>query len=241
MRFNGVDINTIHPAISRGAEIAPGTAGREINTLETAYGSMIASVDITPEEYTVRANIKAASIEEAMEARAALAKWACSSGKQTGELEPTHMPGRAYKAILKRMGRIEKRCQTVDIVFMLTDGLPYSTMKQKRTAVGNEVNVHVSCTAPVQPVISIQVSRDTNGLKMLMNEKPLLMIADTVYAGQTVEFVLETGLVTVDGAFAGNKIVYTDTDPDAEMLPGNNTVSANTEGRIAVRWYDKWL
>ena len=109
MRFNGVDPSTLHPALSRSAEVVPGYPALNIETIDTSGGGLLAHVSVAQDTYTLRMNIAGKTYEEAMEARLALAEWAGSSRKQLAELEPTYLPGKAYSAIVKSISRIEKR------------------------------------------------------------------------------------------------------------------------------------
>ena len=95
MIFNGVELRTVHRALSVEKEIPPGAAGRAPETIETADGGIIA-------EDTVRVTIAGRSREEGWAARELLAAWAGSArGTATAELVPTHRPSRCYDARLK--------------------------------------------------------------------------------------------------------------------------------------------
>lgn len=241
MRFNGIDINAIHPAISRGGETMPGMAARDVATMETGRGDLVVNIMPAPEEYTVHVNVAAKTIEEAMEARAALAKWAASSGKQPGELEPTHAPYKAYTAILKRIGRFEKRFGTVDVVFMLTDGMQHDMRTRSKKLTGTEITVQIGGSAPVQPHVSAAPTKTVQGFTLYFDGAPVLKLTGSVEAGQTVVYAMDTGAVTIDGVLANERIVYTETDPDAELTPGMHKVSASAEAVLQVRWHDRWL
>lgn len=240
MRFNGIDLNKVHPAISRAQEFPPGMAKREISTLETTNRDIVADVHMAPDEYAVRVNIAARSYAEAMQAREKLAAWASSSGKGTASLEPTHAEGRAYKAIVKSIGRIEKRFGTVDVIFMLADPLQYETLLRSALATSNALVFNVGGSAEIEPEISFTATENTDGLKITHNGAPLISMGGAIAAGDTVEIVLETGAVLVNGEHEESRIVYTETDFDAAFMPGRHELTASCEGTLIVRWRNAW-
>lgn len=240
MRFNGVDLMTVHPAISRSQEFPPGMAKRNITTVETSRREIVAGVSMAQDEYTVRVNIAGRTYAEAMQAREKLAAWAASSGKQTAWLEPTHAHGRAYRAIVKSVGRIEKRFGTVDVTFLLADPVQYETMLQSHQATNSVLVFHVSGSADIEPEISFTASEAAESLKIMHNGAPLISMDGAIAAGDTVEIALETGALTVNGEHAENRIVYTETDFDAEFEPGRHELTASCGGTLKARWRNAW-
>lgn len=240
MRFNGAELMTVHPAISRSKEFPPGLAKRDITTFETSNGEIVADVTRAQDEYTVRVNIAARSYTEAMQARDRLAAWAAGSGRQAAWLEPTHAPGRAYKAIVKSVGRIEQRFGTVDVVFMLPDPVMYETMLQSHQATNKELVFQVAGSAAIQPEIGFTASSAAEGLKITHNGTNLFSIDGEISAGDEVWIALESGAVTVNGEHAEDRTVYTETDFDAEFEPGRHVLEASAEGTLRARWRNAW-
>lgn len=240
MRYNGVDLNTLHRAISRGHEYPPGMPRRSLNAIEGANGDIITGLTAVQEEYVVSVNIAARSYREAMEARDRLAEWACSSGKQTAKLEPTHAPGRAYDAIVKDIGRIEKKFGTVDVVFALPDGGVMYETTQRKAAGTNNLKLVVGGTAATQPEsVALKAVSAAEGLSLKLNGKQWVKISGEISEGDTVEIRPKTGAVLVNSLHQESRISYTGTDFDMEMEPGKNEVSA--EGaEIVVRWHNRW-
>lgn len=241
MKFNGMDPTTLHPAISIAKEIYPSMPAREIATVETANGDLVSNVSMVQDEAVIRINIAAKTYEEAMQARMWIAGWAGSSGKYTAELEPTRTPGFAYEAIVKRIGKIENRFSTIDVVFLLPK--PTLHAKTESTAEGSGAGIVfvTEGTAPVQPVFALTPDETTEGLVILVDGRMLLALKGTLYAGEKVEYDLQTGAVTIAGVHAENRILYTEIDPDIELLPGEHTVNVSAVGDIQVRWRNEWL
>lgn len=240
MRFNGVDLMKVHPAISRAQEFPPGMAKRENAMVETSKRSIVAGVNYVQDEYTVRVNIAARSYQEAMQARDRLAAWAAGGGMQAAWLEPTHAHGRAYRAIVKSVGRIEKRFGTVDVVFTLTDPVQYETMLQSHQATNNKLVFQVAGSAPVEPEISFTASEAAEGLKITHNGNVMISIAGEIAAGDVIEITLETGALLINGEHAESRTVYTETDFDEEFEPGRHELEASCGGTLRARWRNAW-
>lgn len=240
MRFNGIDLMDVHPAISRCKDLPPGLARRSVTSVSTGRRDLVLGVNLEPDEYTVRVNIAARSYKEAMEACDRLAEWAAGSGNTTGWLEPTHMPGRAYRAIVKSVSRIEERFGTVDVVFALPDPVKYGSMEQSHEATDRDLVMMAAGTAEMQPVITFAAKEAAEGLEIVKDGKPLIAITGAVNAGDVMEVTLETGKVLVNGEDAGSRVDYTKTDFDAGFGKGRHVLSANRSGTLKARWRDAW-
>lgn len=240
MRFNGIDLNKVHPAVSRAQEFPPGMAKREISTLETTNREIVTDVHTAQDEYTVRVNIAARTYQEAMQARERLAAWASSSGKQTAWLEPTHAHGRAYKAIVKNIGRIEKRFGTVDVVFMLPDPVLYDSMVQSHQATDRMLVFMAAGSAIIQPEISFKASEEAEGLRITHNGKTIIAVSGRINTGDTVDVVLETGALLINGTHAESRFIYTECDLDDEFAKGRHEMTVSARGTLKARWRNGW-
>lgn len=243
MRFNGKDIRHVHRAISIAKEIPPGMPNREIATIETARGDEVSAVDVLQDTYRVRVNIAARSLEEAWRVRELLAEWAMSSGKQTAELEPTRAPGKAYDAIVKSISRPEFvfGFATVDVDFLLPRPVMHEMIE--KTANGNstnEITFRVGGSVSVQPAFSIVANAAANGLTLSMDGKQFLKLNRRIKAGETVEVLLKTSAVLVNGEHAEEDIVYTETDMDVELEPGAHKLQSSVAGALKARWRNEW-
>lgn len=241
MRFNGKDPELAHAVLSRNGETVPGMPAMDITTVETSRGELLANVSIVQDEYTVRMNIAGRTYEEAMEARLALAAWAGSSREQLAELEPTHMPGKAYSAIVKRLSTLESRFTTVDVVFLLPRPVLHDVTERKATAQGTELTVRIGGTASTQLVITTTLTEAAVGLSMDIGGYTFFAMDGSLSAGQTVEVNMHTGALKVDGENAQSRIRYTETDFDIELLPGKHILTASAAGSMTARWKNEWL
>lgn len=241
MKFNGKDLNLIHPAVSRSSETLPGMPALEIATIETSRGELLAKVSLEQDEYTARVNISGRTYDEAMDARLALAAWAGSSNRQTAELEPTYMPGKAYTAIVKSVGRVTKRFETVDVVFLLPRPVLHDVAERKAIATGKELALNIGGTASTQLVIRHVLSEAAQGLTMEVGGQLFFAMEGALESGQTVEVNMHTAAVLVDGVHAENRILWTKTDFDLELMPGKHTLTASASGNMTARWRNEWL
>lgn len=241
MRFNGVDPCTIHECISINKEIYPTIPTREVATVDTARGAMVANVSLQQDEAIIRINIAAKTNREAEEARIKLAEWAASSRGRTAELEPTNKPGKAYQAILSKCGRIEHRFTTVDVVFLLPRPVLHSIVENTARGSGAEMTFVTGGTAETQPIFLHTLSQNAEGLQMVVDGITFFAIDGTINAGQTVKYDLKTGETLIDGRHAENRILYAQINPDIELMPGPHRLEASVAGNMTVRWHDEWL
>lgn len=241
MKFNNRDPNWIHSAVRVSKEIYPSMPAREIATVETGAGDLVAHVSIQQDEAVIRMNIAGRTYKEAMDARIALAEWAGSSHNQTAELKPTHLPGKAYTAILKRITAIENRFTTADVVFMLPRPVLHDITPSKAEETGTELIFTTRGTASTQPVFRVRLNSAAEELRMEVDGVPFFAIGGQLEAGAVVEYNLQTGATTIDGVHSENRILYADIVPDIELLPGRHTLKVSKEGSMQVRWRNEWL
>ena len=241
MRFNGVDLNTIHTAISRSHEFPPGMPRRSIATVDGSAGETVVSVTASQEEYMVRVNIAGRSYQEAMEARDRLAAWAMSSGRSTAQLEPTHARGRAYNAIFKSCSKLEKRFGTVDVVFMLPDGgVQHETTERHVTGAGSVAMAAGGTAATWPDVLSLTMTDAAEEIAITLDGAPYVQLGGEFAAGDVVEIRPRSDAVMVNGEHAENRIVCTGTFTDRDILPGKHELAAQN-AQITARWHNRWL
>lgn len=241
MRFNGVDPVTMHHALRMDHEIVPGYPACEIITISTSSGELLAAVNIRQDEYVARINIAAKTREEAAAARLALAAWAGSAHGQTAELEPTDFPGKAYTAVLKGVSRFEKKFAAVDVTFTLPRPILHDVIAKTASAHGNALLLTIGGSAPTQLEMTFVPDETVQGLTLSVGGAAVLAMSGEIAAGQTVEYNMRTCALTVDGQRAENRMLYTDMDPDWELMPGAHQITASASGQMTARWRNEWL
>lgn len=243
MRFCGVELSQVHPAIRIAKEIPPGLPEREIETIEGSEGETAAGYTVRRGEYTVRVGIACRTKLEAWRVRALLAAWAAASGQTMGELEPTHWPGVAYDAIVQEITPPEFKFgfATVEVIFCLPRPVAHDVADTAATGSG-QVILPVGGSAACRPVITQTLAAaQAGGLTWTMDGAPLLRVTGALSAGQTVEADLAAGSLTIDGAHAEARIDVQATDFFPGFTPGRHTVASTDAGRMQARWRCEWL
>lgn len=241
MRFNGVDILSLHPTISIAKEIPPGMPERELRTIAGKLGEKLVGVDLAQSEYVVRVNIAAKSRHEAWRVRALLAAWAMSSGEETAPLEPTHWPQVAYNAVVKSIDPPEFVFShgVVEIVFALPDPVPYEQIPS--IAAGDRLAVmEIGGCGEVDPVITYTPDADTDSLWVMLDGFIFLSIKGAIPKGAEVVIDMAEGSLLINGEHAESLIDYTETNWHPGFSPGTHKLSADAKGTIQARWHNKW-
>lgn len=242
MRFNGVDLLSLHPAISIAKEIPPGMPERELRTVERRRGEKIAGVNVKRSDYVVRVNIAAKTWEEAWALRAMVAQWATSSGDATAELEPTHWPQVVYDAIAAIIDPPEFVFHqgVMEVTFALPDG--YAREQIPNIVRGNDrVKMDIGGSAETAPVITYTLSANAQRLEITLDGKTFFVLKD-LKAGDVVviDMTKEAGRVTINGEDGLSRIDYTQTDWLPGFVPGLHTVEASAAGTLEMRWHNRW-
>ena len=242
MRYNGIDIRSVHPALSVNKEIPPGMAKREVVTVRGNSGETLAGYQEERDTYTVRVNIAGKTREEAWRVRALLAAWAASSGENTAPLEPTHWRGKVYDAILESISPPEfvRGFATVDVVFTLPH--PYANDANTSSAKGaGEVSFDVGGTARAMPTIRQTMAADADGLTWLLDGEAFMRLDGAIAAGAEVEADFMEGGVTINGAHAESMIDYTRSTWQPQFTPGRHKLASSDAGEIKARWRNEWI
>ena len=242
MRFNGIDIRSVHPALSVNKEIPPGMAKREVVTVRGNSGETLAGYQEERDTYTVRVNIAGKTREEAWRVRALLAAWAASSGENTAPLEPTHWRGKVYDAILESISPPEFVCgfATVDVVFALPH--PYANDANTSSAKGaGEVSFDVGGTARTMPTIRQTMAADADGLTWMLDGETFMRLDGAIAAGAEVEADFIEGGVTIDGTHVETMIDYTRSTWQPRFTPGRHKLTSSDAGEIKARWKNEWI
>lgn len=241
MRFNGRDLLSIHPDVSISKEIPPGMPRRDVRTIASPMGEIVAGVDVTQDEYLVRVNIAGKSRLAAWKARAALAEWAMSSGEDTAILEPTHWPGVGYDAIVKSIDQPEFKFGfgVVEVSFLLPRPIAHDLIVTTASGSGS-ATMQVGGSSHARPTIRQTIKTERDGVTYSVDGKDCLKLKGKLSAGDVVEIDTILRSVTVNGSHAESRIDYSGSDWKTSLWPGKHTLSASDGGSLEARWYNEW-
>lgn len=242
MIFNGVDLRTVHRALSVDKEIPPGTAPRAQETIETADGDIIADERLEAGEYIVRVNIAGRSREEGWAVRELLAAWAGSArGTATAELIPTHRPSRCYDARLKSISDPEfvRGFVKIEVRFALPRPLARDRAISLSSGAGS-LNARIGGSYACRPAIRQTLAQSRSGLVWTMDGVPILTLTGALSAGQVVIMDTTTESLTIDGAHAEARINVAGTLWRPGYWPGRHEIASTDGGELEMRWRNEW-
>lgn len=242
MRFNGVDIRSVHPAISIAKEIPPGTAERVMETAEGADGEIITGERLRAGEYIARVNIAGRTPAEGWRVRELLAGWACAPGIQTAALIPTHNAARCYDARIKSISAPEfvRGGAVVEMRFFLPRATARDVIASSASGQGR-MTMRIGGTTACRPTIRQTIKAAQDGLTIRMDGAPVLTLTGALRAGQVVEMDTEAESVTIDGAHAESRIDPSGTRWRPGWLPGTHDITSTDGGGMEGRWHNEWL
>lgn len=242
MRYNGKDPDMIHKAVKRGTEYQPELL-RDIHTIETSAGMVIAYAREEASEYTAEINIHGRSMTEAQEALDAVRRWAVGSGG-IDQLEPTHSPGRVYDAIFQSLTPPEwkgKGTGTCQVRWMLANPYKRSVTESKaRNTAGYELSLWVNGTAKTDMVIEVTPKENAEQLEITLDGEVFFVRTLPTAAGETLKIDMARESVTVDGANAAASTDWTKTNYDSPLTHGRHVIGCSNLAEVTVRWYDRW-
>lgn len=242
MRFNGVELRSVHRALSIEKEIPPGTAGRQIKTIEGADGEIVTEERLSQSEYIVRVNIVGSTREEGWAVREMLAEWASLRAPGTAELIPTARPSRCYDARLKSISDPEfvRGGAKVEVRFLIPR--PVSRDISARTASGAGcMTAHMRGSYSCRPVITQTIAGDHDGLVWTMDGIPILSVNGALRAGQVVRMDTRNASLTIDGEHAEERIDVLKTKWRPGYWPGRHEMASTDAGVLGMRWHDEWV
>lgn len=241
MRFNGVELRQVHRALSINKEIPPGMAARNVLTVSGAGGERVVDVEYKQAEYTVIVNIACRTRDEGWRVREKLAAWATSSGRKTAELEPTHMIGRAYDAIVKEISDPEfiRGFAVVTVRFLLPRPFAHSTMEDQAEGDG-KMHVRITGTAECRPVLVQTLTADVQDLLWTMDGRDMLRVLQPIRAGTRIEANFENGSLLLDGVHQEARVDAMRTTWHPGFTPGAHEIQSSGAGRLEMRWRAEW-
>ena len=242
MRFNGVELCSVHRALSIEKEIPPGTAERKTETIEGTDGEIVTEERLTQGEYLVKVNIVGRTREEGWAVREMLAGWASMRGLGTAELIPTHRPQRCYDARLKSISEPEffHGGAKVQVRFLLPRPVARDVMRSSASGAGN-IKVRILGSYSCRPAIAQTLQTAQNGLVWTMDGKPILTLEGRFEAGQKVVMDTLNESLTVDGVHAEHMINVLGTAWQPGWWPGAHEIQSTDGGAMEMRWHNEWM
>lgn len=242
MRFNGVELRSVHRALSIEKEIPPGTASRKTETIEGADGETVTEERLTQGEYIVKVNIVGRTREEGWAVRELLAEWASVRGLGNAELIPTHRQGRCYEARLKSISDPEfvHGGAKVEVRFLVPRPVCRDVDETRASGAG-EISTRIRGSYACRPVLSQTLSAAQDGLVWSLDGIPILTITGSLSAGQVVRMDTKNESLTIDGEHAESRINVQGTQWRPGWWPGSHKITSTDGGTLEMRWHNEWL
>lgn len=241
MRFNGIELREMHPALSVAKEIPPGMPTRTNHMVEGADGETLVNTSMQRGQYVVYVNIAGKTRQEAWEARARLAQWATSSGNKTAPLEPEYWPGMAYNAVISEIEPPEFKFgfRKIKVTFEVPRPVPYE-LKVSRSSGNGALTMAIGGTRECRPVIAQIMDAAADQLTWAMDGKTIFTLDAPLQVGDQVEASFAEGWVTINGEHAEDKIDYNATWWQPGFKPGMKAITSSDGGYIEARWHNEW-
>lgn len=241
MRFNGVDLLSVHRALSIEKEIPPGTAEHALETIKTTDGEIITDERLEAGEYIARVNIVGKTPQEGWAVREKLAAWATTHGIATAELIPTHNAKRCYDAKLKSISSPEfsRGGARVEVRFALPRPIARDVIQSAATGAGG-VSARIGGTYACRPVLAQTLQRAQNGLVWVKDGIAILTVTGSLRAGQRIVMDTKHESLTIDGEHAESRINIAGTRWQPGWNPGTYVISSTDGGAFEMRWHNEW-
>lgn len=242
MIYNGVDLYSVHPALSIDKEIPPGSAARKLTTIPGQDGERFVGAALTQDEYRVRVNIACRTKRDAWAVRALLAAWACSSDRPA-PLIPTHWPQVHYMAICKEVSPPEFifGFATVTISFALLRPVATDNHITAATGQGSCV-VSYTGSMPARMRIIAQLTSAAQSFSLSLNGERFFRLAPAApYAADTkIVIDLQERTVEVDAKSALSDVSWTESTWRPDIRKGRHTISTDAQATLRAEWRNEW-
>lgn len=244
MRFNGKNPSEISPKVFVSHEVINAIPPRELRTVATGHGPLIAGVDLREREIRLTLNYAGRSHEHACELASAVA--ALFATEEPGEYEPGKMPGRAFSAILREAGDMEWHWGfgTVEYTFVAPRPYSHSLSETVVSASGGAIRIEPRGTVPARPVLKHVLAAATDALTYSVGGSAFFRLRDPsgndLPAGLVSVVDLENRKVTINGITLMTYVDYTESDWHPLIL-GGTTIVCSDGGDTEARWRDEWM
>lgn len=225
-------------------EIINAIPPRELRTVATGHGPLLAGVDLKEREIRLVLNFAGKSHEHACELASAVAALFCTD--EPGEYEPGKMPGRAFSAILREAGDMEWHWGfgTVEYTFIAPRPFSHSIAETVVKTTGENVRIEPRGDVPIRPVIRHKLSRVVAAFVLSIGNDVFFRLRDpsggTLAANSIFEIDFANRKVTLNGSNAMAYVDYTYSDWHPPIL-GGTTIRCYDAGETEVRWRDEWM
>ena len=241
MIYNGVDLRSVHPALSINQEIMPGSAPRNVTTVAGLDGERFVSVSLKQDEYKVVVNIGCHDRQQAREVRELLAAWACSSDKPA-QLIPTYWPQRHYMGVCKEISPPEYKrgFATVTVSFALPSAIAVDNLLS--TASGDtSCSIGLTGSAPARPILTLKLRAASAAVSLAVDGQERMRLIGPYAAGDTIKIDYAQRLVQHNGTNALTHIDYQRSRWRGCFPHGRHTIAADVACDMRVEWRDEWL
>lgn len=242
MIYNGVDLHSVHPALSIDKEIPPGSAARKLTTIPGQNGERFVSASLTQDEYRVRVNIACRTKRDAWAVRALLAAWACSSDRPA-PLIPTHWPQVHYMAICKEVSPPEFvfGFATVTVSFALLRAVAVDNHVSAASGQGSCAISYTGST-PAQLRITVELASTAQSVALSLNGARFfrLVPAAAYAAGTKIVIDLQERTVEVDEKPALPDVSWTESTWRPDIRKGRHTISTDAQATLRAEWRNEW-
>lgn len=244
MRFNNFNPSEISPKIFVSHEVIGSIPPRELRTLQAQNGLLIGGTDLREREIHLFLNFAGRSHANANEMASRVASIFCTD--EPKEYEPSHMPGRAFSAILQDASDMEWRWGfgVIEYTFIAPRPFSHSIAETVVNTTGNNIRIEPRGDVPARPIIKHTMSASAAALTYSIGGTAFFRLRDpsgsNLPAGLVTVIDFANRKVTVNSDTMMTYVDYTVSDWHPLLLGGVNIVCSDA-GASEVRWHDEWM
>lgn len=243
MRFNGVDPREISPKLFPAREIIQAIPPRTIRKLDTVNGPIYVDSELQDRNIKITMNVAGRSHSNANELVRLWNDIVCTG--EPGELEPTHMPGLAFSAVLESAGDLEWQWGfgTIEYNFMALRPFAHSVAETVVSFSGGSGRIEPRGTVPIRPAITHVMASAAAALTVSLDGTQffrLRPVSGNFAAGTKLCIDFANRLVSQAGSPAMTLVDYTVSNWHPVIKKGSLIALSDT-GQTEVRWYDEWM
>lgn len=244
MRFNGFNPSDISPKVFVSHEVIGSIPPRELRTIQTQHGALVAGADLREREIHLFLNFAGRSHANANEMASRVASIFCTD--EPKEYEPGHMPGRAFSAILQDASDMEWRWGfgVIEYTFIAPRPYSHSIGETVVNTTGNNIRIEPRGDVAARPVLKHTLAAAAAALTYSIDGTVFFRLRDpsgsNLPAGLVTVIDFANRKVTVNSDTMMTYVDYTVSDWHPLLLGGVNIVCSDA-GASEVRWHDEWM